>query len=63
MGDKNRVKWSQTLIGKCIRVHSFNKYLLSAYCVPGPILGSEALSMNKPNQNLCPCGANILDLS
>ena len=31
-------------------IHSFNRYLLSSYYVPGPTLGTEGMAVNKTGQ-------------
>lgn len=43
-----------------LHTHSFNKYLVSTYCVLAIILGAGDTAVNKNDQNPYPHGADIL---
>lgn len=40
-------------------IHSFNKYLLNAYFVPGTVIGTKDIC-DKIDENSCYCGTHIL---
>lgn len=44
-------------------IYSFNRYLLSACCVPGTALGASDTSASKANKNVCPLGACLFSTS
>lgn len=54
--------WSETLGRQaCFKRHrSFNKSLLSTYCVPSTVLVAGNTTMNKTDKDLCPHVACIL---
>lgn len=41
-------------------IHSVNKYLLSAYYMPGTVLGSGDTTVTNRDKNACPCGDDVL---
>lgn len=42
-------------------IHPFNKYLLSIYYMPGTVLCSGDITVNKTDKNPCPRGDDILE--